>query len=128
MIARILSLLYIVSAQTSYTLPVYSRMYLQGLKRLENEKKQTDLINRGITNIEDVVFRAAKQGLVKYTTEPFEGCEVYYNRPNELGPFGIDKDTCENIVNRIHILVSERFPDSEFIYDTNTKQYTLKWD
>jgi len=127
MLAIILSLLYVVKAQTSSDLPVYSRIYLRGLKSLENERIQTDLINRGITYIEDSVFRAAKHGLVKYTTEPFEGCEAYA-RPNELAPFGFDKGVCENIVNRIHTLVSERFPDSEVIYDGNTKQYTLKWD
>ncbi len=128
MIALILSLVYIVSGQISYTQPVYSRIYLQGLNMYENTKKEGYLINKVITDIEDVVIRAAKAGMVKYTSEPFEGCEVYYNRGNELGPFEIDKDTCENIVNRIHILVSERFPDSEIIYDGNTKQYTLKWD
>lgn len=127
MLAVILSLLYTVSAQTSSTLPLYSRIYLRGLKRLENERIQTDFINRGITYIEHSVFSAAKQGLVQYTTEPFEGCEAY-TRPSELAPFGFDKDVCENIVNRIHILVSERFPDSEVIYDANTKEYTLKWD
>ena len=125
----IIYLLYAVSAQTSSTstTPVYSRIYLRGLKRLENLRIQTDFINRGITYIEYNVFTAAKQGLVKYTTEPFEGCEAY-TRSSELAPFRFDKDVCENIVNGIHTLVSERFPDSEIIYDTNTKQYTLKWD
>lgn len=122
MFTLILSLLYAVSAQTSPTLPVYSRIYLRGLKRLENERIQTDYIDRGITYIEYNVFRAAKQGLVKYTTERFEGCDEAYTQ------FGVDKDVCENIINGIHILVSERFPDSEIIYDANTKQYTLKWN
>ena len=128
----ILSLLCSVSAASLSASPkptprIYSRIYLRGLKRLENERKQTDFINRGITYIEDSVFTAAKQGLVKYTTQPFEGCESYAT-PNEYSPFGFDKDVCENIVNGIHRLVSERFPDSEIIYDANTKQYTLKWD
>jgi hypothetical protein len=126
MFALILSLLYTVSAQRSSTVPVYSRTYLRGLKRLENERIQTELITRGITYIEDSVFAAAKQGLLQYTTEPFEGCEAY-PRPSEFTPFGIDKGVCEHIVNGIHRLVSERFPDSEIIYEANTKQYTLKW-
>lgn len=126
MIVLILSLLYTVSAETS-SVPVYSRTYLRGLKRLENERVQTDFINRGITYIEGEVFKAAKRGLVKYTTEPFEGCEAYAG-PNELAPFGFDKEICENIVNRIHTLVSERFLDSEVLYDIATKRYTLKWD
>ena len=127
MLAIIPSLLYVVSAQTSSTLYVYSRTYLRGLKTLENERIQADFINRGITYIEESVFAAAKQGLVKYKTEPFEGCESY-TRPNELAPFGLDKGVCENIVNGIHALVSERFPDSDIIYDANTKQYILKWE
>jgi hypothetical protein len=127
MLAIILSLVYAVSAQTSSTLPSYSRIYLRGLKRLENERIQTDFINRGITNIEHSVFTAAKQGLVKFTTEPFNGCETDTS-PSELAPYGVDKTVCENIVNGIKTLVSERFPDSEVIYDANTKQYTLKWD
>ena len=127
MFALILSFLYAVSAQTRSTVPIYSRTYLRGLKRLENERIQTDLITRGITYIEDSVFAAAKQGLLHYTTQPFEGCQAY-TRPSELAPFGFDTGVCEYIVNGIHTLVSERFPDSEIIYDTNTKQYTLKWD
>ena len=119
MIALILSLLYVISAQT---MPVYSRIYLRGMKKLENERIQTDFINRGITYIEHNVFKAAKQGLVSFTTEPFEDCDAYAR------PFEFDKDVCENIVNGIHRLVSERFPDSEIIYHANTKQYTLKWD
>jgi hypothetical protein len=105
----------------------YSRTYLRGLKRLENERIQAEFINRGITYIEHSVFTAAKQGLVKFTTEPFNGCETDTS-PSELAPFGFDKTVCENIVNRIKTLVSERFPDSELLYDANTKRYTLKWD
>ena len=127
MLYVILSLLYAVSAQAPSPLPVYSRIYLRGLKSLEDERVETDFINRGISYIEDEVFKAAKRGLVKYTTERFEGCESYA-RPTELSPFGFDKEICENIINRIHTLVSERFPDSEFIYDANTKKYTIKWD
>lgn len=126
MLVIILSLLYVASAQISSTLPVCSRIYLRGLKRLENERIQTDFINRGVTYIEENVFRAAKQGLVKYTTPPFEGCDTY-SGSDDLAPFGFDKDVCESIVNGIHTLVSERFPDTDLIYDVNTKQYTLKW-
>ena len=127
MIALIISLLCVASAQTTSTLPVYSRIYLRGLKKLEDERIQTDFINRGFAYIEDSVFKAAKQGLTKYTTVPFEGCEAY-SRPSELAQFGLNKDVCENIVNGINKLVSERFPDSEVLYVANTKQYTIKWD
>ena len=128
----ILSLLYTVCAQRevpfSDNVPhVYSRTYLRGLKMLENQRIQAEFINRGITYIEHSVFTAAKQGLVKFTTEPFNGCETDTS-PSELAPFGFDKAVCENIVNGIKILVSERFPDSELLYDAYTKRYTLKWD
>ena len=124
MLAIVLSLIYAVSAQTSTVLPLYSRiyLYLQELKRLENERIQSKYINKGITYIEHSVFTAANQGLVKFTTEPFPGCEFYSL------PIGVDKAICENIVNGIHTLVLERFPDKEVLYDATTKQYTLKWD
>ena len=121
MLVLILSLLYAVSAQTSNH-PVYSRIYLRGLKRLENERIQSEYINMGIKYIEHSVFTAAKQGSVKFITEPFPGCEFYSL------PIGVDKAVCENVVKGIHALVSERFPDSEILYDTATKRYTLKWD
>ena len=122
MFILLLSLLFAVSAQTT----VYSRTYLRGLKQLENERVQTEMINTGIAMIEYSVFTAAKEGFVKFTTQPFEGCELYVK--SQFTPPGVDKVACENIVNRIKTLVSERFPDSEVLYDANTKQYTLKWD
>jgi hypothetical protein len=97
------------------------------LKRLENERIQLEIINRGIAYVEDAVFTTAKKGLTYYTTEPFNGCEIY-TRPSDLSPFGFDEEICENIINGIHTLVSERFPDSEISYDDITKRYTLKWD
>ena len=136
MLVLILSLLYTVSAQISNH-PVYSRIYLRGLKRLENERIQSEYINMGITYIEHSVFTAAKQGSVKFRTEPFPGCE-FYSSPSDGTqsdgtqsdklPIRVDKAVCENIVKGIHALVSERFPDSEILYDTATKRYTLKWD
>ena len=117
MLIRILCLLYTVSAQA----PVYPRAYLRGLKRLESERVQAEMITTGIAMIEHTVFTAAKEGLGQFTTQPFEGCE------HELAP-GIDKEACENIVNGIKTLVSERFPDSDLLYDATTKRYTLKWD
>jgi hypothetical protein len=122
MFKLIIFLLSTVSAQPS-AFPTYSRNYLRGLKRLESERIQAEYINQGITYIEHGVFTAAKQGLIKYTTEPFPGCEVYSSRH-----FALDKEVCDNIVNGIRALVSERFPDSEVMYDSKTKKYTLKWD
>jgi len=129
MFVLILSFLYTVFAQESSSPHVYSREYLRGLKRVEKDRIQTEYIDIGIAYIEKAVFSAAKRGLVKYTTEPFESCEEYTKRPR-ASPNGIriDKEICENIINGIKTLVSERFPDSELLYDINTKQYTLKWD
>lgn len=122
MFLLILCFLYAASAQTH----VYSRTYLRGLKQFENERIQAEFIDRGITYIENEVFTAAKQGFTHYTTGSFDGCKSY--GPSELAPFGLDKAACENIVTGIRTLVSERFPDSDVLYDTNTKRYTLKWD
>ena len=127
MLSLILCFLYTISAQPLFDTLIYSRIYLRGLKKLENERIQAHLIDEGITYLENGIFKAAKQGLVKYTTEPFPGCE-HYNRPSELAPNGIDKELCENIVNGIRRLVSVRFPDSEIVYDANTVRYTLNWD
>jgi hypothetical protein len=135
MFALILSLLYAVSVQS-----VYSRTYLRGLKRIENERIQTQYIHIGYTYIEDAVFAAAKQGLLQCTTRPFLPCEtpgefspttVSYNDPNDP-PIMItnmfDKDVCENIINGIKSLIIQQFPDSEIRYNTKTKRYTIKWD
>jgi hypothetical protein len=127
MFALMLYFLYAVSAQTSSQ---YSRNYLRGLKKLENERITEEFINRGFTYIENAVLSAAKQGLLKYKTEPFEGCETYGKSSDdkEVYSFAFDKETCENIVNGIQKLVYERFPDSEVQYNTKTKRYILRWD
>jgi hypothetical protein len=132
----ILSLLYTVCAQRGPPVSansddsphVYSRTYLRGLKRVENERIQAEFINSGITYIEHSVFTAAKRGLLSFTTETFHDCETDIYEPSKLEPYGNDKAVCENIVNGIKKLVHERFPDSEILYDATTKRYTLKWD
>ena len=114
------------SANSDDASHAYSRTYLRGLKRVENERIQSEFINRGITYIENSVFTAAKRGLLSFTTQPFDGCETDID-PNNFAPYGFDKAVCKNIVNGIKTLVSERFPDSELLYDATTKQYTLTW-
>jgi hypothetical protein len=106
---------------------IYSRIYLRGVKRLEDERLQTELINRAFTYIEGAVLTAAKRGLVKYVSDPFEGCEAY-SIPSEVSPVGIDKMICENVISGVRSLVSERFPDSDVLYNPKTKRYMLKWD
>lgn len=132
MLFLIVSLLCAVSAQTDSTqtslaYPIYSRTYLRGLKNAENKRLQTEFINNGFAYIKNAVFNAAKQGLSHYTTDPFLGCDVY-NTINELSRIGLNKENCDTIINEIKLLVSNRFPDSEIIYNINTNQYTLKWD
>ena len=104
-------------------------IHVHSLKRLEDERIQVYLINRGIAYVENRVFDAAKRGLVKITiTEyPFEGCEAL-SQPSDLAPNGLDKGICENIINGIKTLISARFPDCELIYDDHTKLYILFWD
>ena len=89
MLILILSLLYKVSAQISNH-PVYSRIYLRGLKQRENERIQSEYINAGITYIENSVIAVAKQGSVNFITEPFPGCD-FYSSPSEDLPNGFDK-------------------------------------
>lgn len=101
----------------------YSRAYLRGLKHAENMRLQVELINRGSTYLEGAIIIAAKKGLTQYTTEEFLGCDG----PSELIPYGMEKTTCENIVNGIRAIISERFPDSEIIYDVTSRRYTLNW-
>ena len=116
MIFNLILCFLMVSAQEEF--PKYSRVYLRGLKKLENERMTADYIYKGFNFIENAVLSAAKQGFLKYKTEPFEGCEATT----------FDKSVCENIVNGIYKLVSERFPDSEIVYNSNTKRYIIKWD
>ena len=123
MLPIMICLLSIVSAQTTNQFPTYSRIYLRGLKRIEDERIQAVWIDNGFSYIYNHVIAAAKQGFVQYTTEPWEGCESYTARESI-----IDREGCEIIVNGITTLVSNHFPDSEVIYDDNTKRYTLNWD
>jgi len=116
--ALLLSLLYTASSQE--IAPIY-RVYLRGMKQTEDERIQAAMINGAITAIDERVFSAAKQGLLEYTTEPFEGCEIYSKRGN------IDRSLCETVVAGIREHVSHRFPDSKLIYNEKTLQYTLKW-
>lgn len=104
MFTLILYLLYAVSAQISSrsTLPVYSRIYLHGLKKFENKRMLTKFINNNFW----------------YYIGNYFDEDICKN---------LDKDVCENIINGIYTLISERFPDSEIIYDANTKQYTVKY-
>jgi hypothetical protein len=106
---------------------VYSRTYLRSMKRLEDDRLQAHLINKGIAYIEAQVFKAAKIGLLQYTSEPFPGCQ-YYSSPSDISPNGLDTTACENIVNKIKKLVSDRFPDSKLSYNETDQRYTLYWD
>lgn len=132
MLRLILSLLCVVSAQTdstqtSFAYPVYSRIYLRGLKNAEIERIKKYFINKGFTYIKNDIFTAAKKGSSYYTTDPILGCDNY-DIMSELIPLGINKDNCNSIIHEIRLLVSNHFPDSEILYDYKTKQYTLIWD
>ena len=123
MFSLMICLLSIVYSQASSQIPTYSRIDLRGLKRIEGKRIQALWIEKGFSYIANSVINAAKQGIVQYTTEPWEGCESFTARESI-----IDRESCEIIINGIMTLVSNHFPDSEIIYDDNIKQYTLKWD
>ena len=78
----------------------------------------------GITHIENGIFTSAKKGHLKYITEPFEGCDFYFDNHHNL-PF--DKEGCDIIVNNIKTIIFDRFPDCDITYDDITKQYTFTW-
>jgi hypothetical protein len=122
-LSLILCFLYSVAAQS----PVYSRAFLRDLKRVEIEKVQTESIALGIKYIEDTVLGAAKRGLLEYTFEPLEDCDLYLGEVHDL-PIVFTKEICENIVSGIRTLAYQRFPDSDIAYNKKTKRYRMKWD
>ena len=96
----------------------------QGSTRICKDRRKHDTcccVPIVISNI--LLWHSDAKGFVQYTTEPWEGCESYTARESI-----IDREGCEIIVNGIMTFVSNHFPDSEVIYDDNTKRYTLKWD
>ena len=113
-----LLLLHLAGAQETQ----YSRSYLKGLHGLEKDRIVQDSLLRSYTYIESNVISAAKKGLVEYVSEPYFGCT------DEANSLGIDKPMCEEILNSLLSLVSERFSDSDIIFNSETKRYTLKWD
>lgn len=122
MLLSLVCIFYTVSAQS-----IFSRAYLRGLKRLEDERLQAQLINHGIDYLETEVFKAAKTGRLSYTTNPFPGCQ-YFSRPSEISTNGLEQVVCENIVNEIKKLVTEHFPDSKLVHNEKDQTYTLYWD
>jgi hypothetical protein len=100
----------------------YSRAYLKSLGGLEKERIVRESILTAYRYIESGVISAAKEGLVEYISEPYFGCD---DLPNTLG---IDRPMCEQILKDLLKLVSERFADSDIIFDSVSKRYTLMWD
>ncbi len=121
-LSLILCFLYNVAAQS----PVYSRAFLRDLKRVEIEKVQTESIALGIKYIEETILGAAKRGLLEYTFEPLEDCDLYIGTAGF--PIVFDKEICENIISGIRALAYQRFPDSDIAYNKKTKRYRMKWD
>ena len=127
LVSLILCFLTMVTAQEAHQAPVYSRTFLRGMKGAEIERVQKESINLGIKYIEDTILDAAKRGLVEYTFEPLEDCDIYVGSVHHL-PIVFTKEICENIVSGIRALVYERFPDCDIVYNKKTKRYRMKWD
>jgi len=115
----LLTLLFVVCASAN---PPYYRIYLQGMKRVEDQRIRTEAINSYVQFIEENIFMMANQGFKQYTTEPFVGCEEYIKQNA-----GIDMAFCQYILNGIIQKITEHFPDSLIIHE-ETGGYTLKWD
>jgi hypothetical protein len=114
-------LLGLLLVQSVFSQTTYSRSYLKSLAGLEKERIVKESIGRAYDYIEGGIISAAKKGLVEYASEPHFGCT------DETNALGIDRPMCEQILNSLHTLVSERFSDSDIIYSSETKRYTLRW-
>lgn len=98
------------------------RSDLHNLKRLENERRNKEIINLGFSQIQNDMILRAKAGETKLQI-PFAGCErEFRNFGNE---FTIED--CEYIINEIKEKGNINFPDTSITYDENKKMYFIDW-
>jgi len=96
----------------------YTRSFLRGLKKYEDDYKLNQYINGIVTHVENKVLEAAKEGKTYYT-EPFYGCDMYGD------PF-LTKH-CEVISEEVKLKVQKLFPECDLAYDPRTNRYILSW-
>ena len=99
------------------------RSDLHNLKRLENERRNKEIINLGFSQIQNDIILRAKAGETKLQI-PFAGCnEEFIN----FGTSGFTIEDCEYIVNEIKEKGNINFPDTAITYDKNKKMYFIDW-
>jgi hypothetical protein len=99
------------------------RSDLHNLKRLENERRNKEIINLGFSQIQNDIILRAKAGETKLQI-PFAGCnEEFIN----FGISGFTIEDCEYIVNEIKEKGNINFPDTAITYDETKKIYFIDW-
>lgn len=108
-----LSLGYILSADG-----IYTRSYLQNMKRVEDERQDRVWISKGVEEVETGILERAVKGLTTWSVGPVD-CRA-------ATEFKISVDRCESIVKEIKVTIGKKFPDSDITYDSGV--YTVRWD
>lgn len=96
----------------------YTRAFLRGLKKYDEDYKLNQVINAVVSYVENRVLQAAKEGKTYYT-EPFYGCDMYGD------PF-IAKH-CDAITEEVKLKVQTLFPECDLSHDVKTNRYILSW-
>jgi hypothetical protein len=96
----------------------YTRSFLRGLKKYQDDYKLNQFINGVVSHVENKVLTAAKEGKTYYT-EPFYGCDMYGD------PF-LQKN-CDVITEEVKLKVQKLFPECDLAYDARTNRYILSW-
>lgn len=96
----------------------YTRTFLRGLKKYQDDYKLNQYIEVSVRYIENKVLEAAKDGKTYYT-EPFYGCDMYGD------PF-VSKH-CDVITEEVKLKVQKLFPECDLAYDPRSGRYILSW-
>jgi len=99
---------------------VYTRSYLQNMKRAKEEADDMKFISEGVKEVEKYVLQAATDGLTHINLPP-ANC-------NEAREFRVSLERCESIIKEIKEVIIKKFPDSDISYNKNTNVYTVQWD
>lgn len=95
----------------------YTRAFLRGLKKYEDDYKLNQVINAVVSHVEGKVLQAAKEGKTYYT-EPFYGCDMY-------DEFVVKH--CKAITEEVKQKVQTLFPECDLAHDVKTNRYILSW-
>lgn len=95
----------------------YTRAFLRGLKKYDEDYKLNQIINGVVSYVENRVLQAAKEGKTYYT-EPFYGCDMYDS-------FVVKH--CDAITDEVKMKVQTLFPECDLAHDVKTNRYILSW-